>query len=360
MNTQDKILDEGGVTFDDVLLVPNFAAFKREEMNLASNLTKEIRLDLPFLSSPMDTVTNAEMAIAMGKLGGLGVIGRNFTIEAHVREIEKAKKEIPLVATAVGIGPDLGERIQALSNAGIDIVVIDSAHGHSKWVIEATRFIAQKYKHLALISGSVATAAGAKALVEAGAAGLRVGMGPGSICTTRIVAGMGIPQISAIMETVKIAKVYGVPVIADGGIRVSGDIVKALASGASTVMMGSLLAGCDEAPGKIVTIKGEKFKSYRGMGSVAAMKAGSAVRYGQEYKKGQEKKLVAEGVEGLVPYKGRLEDIVNQLAGGLRTGMYYTGVQNIKDLQEKTRFIKISRASLAESYPHDIVLKSPK
>jgi IMP dehydrogenase len=201
----------------------------------------------------------------------------------------------------------------------------------------------------------VATSAGAKALIEAGASSLRVGMGPGSICSTRIVAGIGVPQITAIMDTVSIAKKYAVPVIADGGLRFSGDITKALAAGASVVMSGSLFAGTREAPGKLVTINGKKYKSYRGMGSVSAMKEGSAARYGQNYRLGQEKKLIAEGVEGLVPYKGTLEEVVTQLIGGLKAGMYYTGVKNIKELQENTRFIRITQASLTESHPHDIL-----
>lgn len=356
MDTSDKIIDTVGLTFDDVLLLPNYTEVKREEIDVSSNLTRKIKLAIPLLSSPMDTVTTADLAIALGRLGGLGVIHRNLNSEKQADEVKKVKKEDLLAAAAVGVGKDLEERVVMLVKAGADVLVIDSAHGFSKWVIEATKYISENFRNIALISGSVATAAGAKALINAGASGLRVGMGPGSICTTRIVAGMGVPQITSILETVSVAKQYGVPVISDGGLRFSGDIVKALATGASTVMSGSLFAGCLEAPGEIITKNGKKYKSYRGMGSFAAMKEGSATRYGQEYRRGGEKKLIAEGVEGLVPYKGTVEETVTQLIGGLRTGMYYAGVKNISELQEKTRLIKVTQASLIESHPHDIII----
>jgi len=353
----EKIISIEGITFDDVLVVPNYSEIKREEIDISVNLSSRLRLNIPFISSPMDTVTTGKMAIALGKLGGLGVIHRNMSIEKQAEEVIEAKKEVPFVAAAVGTGRDLSDRLQVLTRAGLDIVVIDSAHGFSKMVVEATNFIAEKYKNLLVISGNVATAAGAKALIEAGAFAVRVGMGPGSICSTRIVAGIGVPQITAIMETVKVAKNYGISIIADGGIRSSGDIVKALAAGADAVMVGSLFAGCQEAPGKVVLYKNKKYKSYRGMGSISAMKEGSAARYGQEYRVGQEKKLIAEGVEGLVPYKGSLETVVNQLTGGVRSGMYYAGVKTIRELGEKTRFIRVTPASQIESYPHDILVK---
>lgn len=356
MDLSNKIIDTTGLTFDDVLVLPNYTAVRRQEIDVSSSLTPMVKLSLPFLSSPMDTVTTSKLAIALGKLGGLGVIHRNLPVARQVEEIKRVKKENLLSSAAVGVGNDLDKRVAALVQAGVDILLLDSAHGYSKWVIEATKFITQKYKHITLISGSVATADGAKALIEAGADVLRVGMGPGAICTTRIVAGIGVPQITAILETAVLAKKYDVRIIADGGLRFSGDIMKALACGASLVMAGSLFAGCDEAPGKIVDIKGKKFKSYRGMGSVSAMKEGSAVRYGQEYKYGQGKKLIAEGVEGMVPYKGTLEEVVTQLAGGLKAGMYYAGVKNITELQEKTRLIKVTQASLIESHPHDIII----
>lgn len=353
---QSKIINTVGLTFDDVLLLPNYSAIKREDIDVSSYLTSEIKLEVPLLSSPMDTVTGFEMAVAIGNLGGLGVIHRNLTVENQIIEVKKAKQKTAKVGAAVGAGRDLEDRVKELIKAGADVIAVDSAHGFSKGVIEVTKYISDKYKNIALISGSVATSGGAKALIEAGAKGLRVGMGPGSICTTRIVSGMGVPQITAILETVSVANKFGVPVIADGGLRYSGDIVKAIAAGASTVMSGSFFAGCLEAPGKIITNDGKKYKSYRGMGSIGAMKEGSAVRYGQEYHRGQEKKLIAEGVTGFVPYQGTVEEQVNQLVGGLKTGMYYAGVKNIVELQEKTRFIRVTQASLTESHPHDIIL----
>ena len=356
MMDKSKIIETTGLTFDDVLLVPNFTDIKRDEVDVSTDLTAKIRLKLPLLSSPMDTVTNAELAIALGKLGGLGVVHRNFTVSGQAAEVKKVRKEVDLVAAAVGVGKDLEERIEALVKEGVNVIVVDSAHGYSKGVIEATKYIARQYKDIALIAGSIATAAGAKALIEAGAQCLRVGMGPGSICTTRVVAGIGVPQVTALFDTVSIASRYNVPVIADGGLRFSGDIVKALACGATTVMSGSLFAGCREAPGKVVKRNGKLYKSYRGMGSVGAMKEGSAMRYGQEYRRGQERKLVAEGVEGMVPYKGTVEEVVTQLMGGLRSGMYYVGAASIAKLQEKARFIQVTQASLTESHPHDILI----
>lgn len=353
---QTKFTSHHGLTFDDVLLLPNYTDIKRDEIDVSTKLTDKIKLAVPLLSAPMDTVTESSLAIALGKLGGLGIIHRNLTIEKEVLEVKKTKKEIGIVAAAVGVGKDAEARLEALAKAGISVAVIDSAHGFSKWVIELTRFISQKYKHLTLISGNVGTASGAKALIEAGAKVLRVGIGPGSICSTRIIAGVGIPQITAILETVAIARKYGVAVIADGGLRYSGDIVKALACGATAVMSGSFFAGCFESPGKLITIDGKKVKSYRGMGSLSSMKEGSAARYGQNYRQGQEKKLIPEGVEGHVVYKGELKDVVNQLIGGLRSGMYYVGAKNLEELQEKTRFIEITRASLVESYPHDVII----
>lgn len=347
-----------GLTFDDVLLYPNYTQVKRQDIDISTNLTKKIKLSIPLLSAPMDSVTESKMAIALGKLGGLGVIHRNFSVEDQTKEVKKTKKEIDLVAAAVGVGKDLQERVRQLDKAGVNIVVIDSAHGFSKWVIEATSYISGKYKHIAVISGNIGTAEGAHALAKAGADVLRVGMGPGSICTTRVVAGVGMPQLTAIVNAATVAQKHGIPVVADGGLTNSGDIVKALAAGALVVMSGSLFAGCDETPGKIVTIKGKKYKSYRGMGSIAAMKEGSAARYGQDYRRGQEKKLIAEGVAGMVSYKGLVEKVVNQLIGGLRAGMYYVGARNIKQLQERAQFIQVTSASQLESHPHNIIVNS--
>lgn len=355
---KNKISDNIGFTFNDVLIVPQFTDIKREQIDISTHLTPNIKLAIPFMSSPMDTVTTSQMAIALGKAGGLGVIHRNLTVEDQVKEVKRAKKEISLVAGAVGVGKDLQTRVEALSRAGANIIVVDSAHGHSKYVLEATKYISDKYKEIVLIAGNVVTGQGAKVLIEAGADVLRVGMGPGSICKTRIVAGIGVPQVTAIIEVAEVAKKHDVSVVADGGMRSSGDIVKALAAGGDVVMSGSLFAGTDEAPGNLVTVDGKKYKKYRGMGSVAAMRQGSAARYGQEYRVGQEKKLIAEGVEGLVAYKGSLETVISQLAGGLRTGMYYIGAKSIADLQKKAKFIRVTQASLIESHPHDVVIRA--
>ncbi|OGG13397.1 guanosine monophosphate reductase [Candidatus Gottesmanbacteria bacterium RIFCSPHIGHO2_02_FULL_39_11] len=344
-----------GLAYDDVLLIPGFADFKREETDVSIELPKGIHLSIPILSSPMDTVTMSGMAITLGNLGGMGFIHRNMPIEKEVNEIKKAKNKTKLVGAAVGVGKDFEERLKGIIDGGADAVLIDSAHGFTKYVIEATSYIKEKYPKVLLISGNIATQKGAKALIDAGADVLRVGMGPGSICTTRIVSGMGVPQITALEEAVKAANEKQIPIIADGGIRYSGDIVKSLAIGANLVMLGSLLGATDEAPGEITERNGEKYKTYRGMGSVSAMKEGSAARYGQEYRKGQEKKLVPEGVEGLVRYRGSVEDVISQLVGGLRTGMYYVGARTIQELQEKAEFIQITQASLIESFPHDII-----
>ncbi|MBI2617693.1 IMP dehydrogenase [Candidatus Gottesmanbacteria bacterium] len=354
---ENKIVQKPGLTFDDVLVLPNFAQVKRQDIDVKTHLTQKISLSIPIVSSPMDTVTTALLAISLAKLGGIGFLHRNLTIEQQVEEIKIVKEGNHLVGAAVGVGKDLEERVSKLAGVNVDALIVDSAHGFSKWVIDAVTFIAQKYPQIELIGGNIATKEGAEALIKAGANALRVGMGPGSICTTRVISGMGVPQITAIMEVYSVAKEHNIPIIADGGIRSSGDIVKALAAGADCVMLGSLLAGSNEAPGEKVTIEGKEYKRYRGMGSVAAMVEGGAARYGQEYIKGKEKKLVAEGIEGLVPYKGSLEDVIGQLVGGLRTGMYYAGVKNIKELKEKTRFLKITQASLIESYPHTITIR---
>jgi len=362
------------LTFDDVLLLPGYAHLRREEIDLTRNLTKTLSLSIPLLSSPMDTVTESQMALALAKLGGLGIIHRNLTIEKQVLEVQKVKRRGYLVGAAVGAGKDLKKRAEALIKAKVDVLVIDSAHGFSKPIIEATSFLKKTYPCLPLISGNVATYEGAKALIAAGADILKAGMGPGSICTTRVISGVGVPQITAIKEVVTAAKPKRIPVIADGGIRNSGDVVKALAAGASTVMLGSLLASCVEAPGKVIILQREQvphrflsvfnshkkaiqFKEYRGMGSVAAMKFGGASRYGQENYKGCV--LIAEGVEGLVPVKGKVIEVVEQLIGGVRSGMYYVGAKNISELWQKARFIQITPASSQENHPHNILIVNP-
>jgi len=356
MATFDKFVSFEGLSFDDVLLLPDYTELKREEIDFSSYLTQTIKLNVPLVSSPMDTVTEEILAETIALEGGIGIIHRNLPIDQQALMVKKIKDKRLLVGAAVGAGKDFEERVRELIKAQVSVIVIDSAHGFSKSVIEATSFIKKNYPKVPLISGNVATYEGAKALIKAGADTLRVGMGPGSICTTRIISGMGVPQITAILETVRAAKPSKIPVIADGGIRSSGDITKALAAGASTVMIGSLFAGTEEAPGELVIINGKKYKSYRGMGSISAMKEGGAARYGQKYQKGKEKKLIAEGIEGLVPYRGKLTDFVSQLIGGLKAGMYYLGAKTIAELQRKARFIKITHGSLVESYPHDILI----
>lgn len=344
------------LTYDDVLLLPNYSDVAPVDTDPSSQMA-DIPLPTPLLAAPMDTVTEVRLAIRLAQLGGLGFIHRNLSIEDQAEMVfQVCAKKLPVIG-AVGVGPDLEERVEALVKAGATGICVDSAHGYTKNVIETTALIRKKFPDIVLISGNVATYDGAKALFEAGADALRVGMGPGSICTTRIMSGMGVPQLSAVVETVRAANELNKHIIADGGIRTSGDIVKALAAGADSVMAGSLLAGTDEAPGDVVEISGRLYKSYRGMGSVGAMKEGSAARYGQKFEEGQTKKLVPEGVEGLVKHTGTLEDLVHQLMGGVRAGMGYLGASNLAELRDKAQFVRISPAGLAESKPHDIVVK---
>ncbi len=470
-----QIIGEG-ITFDDVLLVPQYSEVTPNEVSLKTNLTKTVTLNVPLMSASMDTVTESRMAIAMARQGGIGIIHKNMSLEEQAKEVdlvkrsefgvitdpfylhpdntvgdandlmrqyrisgvpitdehkrlvgiitnrdlkfetdfskkisesmtcknlvtgkvgttlEEAKKilaaarveKLPIIddegilrglitikdiekaikypnsakdeggrllaGAAVGVTKDVLERVNALVNAHVDVIVIDSAHGHSANIIRTLHEIKSAYPDLPVIAGNVATGEATKALIEAGADAVKVGIGPGSICTTRIVSGIGVPQISAIMDAYTVAKEYGIPVIADGGIKYSGDITKAIAAGGNVCMLGSLLAGCDEAPGDFELYQGRKYKTYRGMGSIAAMEKGSKDRYFQE---GQQK-LVPEGVEGRVPYRGTVEDTVFQLLGGLRSGMGYCGAKDIPTLQETAKFMKISAASLKESHPHDI------
>ena len=469
-----KIIGDG-ITFDDVLLVPQYSEVTPNMVDLSTNLTKKIRLNVPIMSAGMDTVTEHRMAIAMARQGGIGIIHKNMSIEAQAEEVDKVKRsehgvitdpfylspehtlrdadelmakfrisgvpitegrklvgiitnrdlkfeqdfdkkirecmtseglvtakegttleeakqilakarkeKLPIVdddfnlkglitikdiekqikyplsakdeqgrllcGAAVGITKNIMERVDALVEAKVDCIVIDSAHGHSKNIIDTLKMVKAKYPELQVIAGNIATGAAAKALIEAGVDAVKVGIGPGSICTTRVVAGIGVPKITAIMQAYDAAMNAGIPVIADGGIKYSGDITKALAAGANVCMMGSLFAGTDEAPGDFELYQGRKYKVYRGMGSIAAMENGSKDRYFQE----NARKLVPEGVEGRVAYKGSLEDTVFQLIGGLRSGMGYCGAKNIAELHEKAEFVKISAASLKESHPHDI------
>ncbi len=481
MSWDDKI-GEVGLTFDDVLLVPGKSDVLPKDVDVSTVFTRDIRLNIPLVSAGMDTVTEARMAIAMAREGGIGVIHKNMTVERQAAEVDKVKRsehgvitdpfslsprhtirdalllmeryhisgvpiveddgrlvgiitnrdlrfeenydrpigevmtkenlvtapvgttldeakmilaryrieKLPLVddrfrlrglitikdiqkarkypnsakdsrgrllvAAAVGVGPGNMERVEALVASGVDAVVIDTAHGHSRNVIEFTREVKRTFPDLNVIAGNVATAEATRDLIEAGADAVKVGIGPGSICTTRVIAGIGVPQLSAIMECARAAAPYGVPIIADGGIKYSGDITKALAAGAHTVMIGSLFAGTEESPGEMEIYQGRSFKVYRGMGSLGAMKEGSRDRYFQH----EAEKLVPEGVEGRVPYRGPLSDTVFQLVGGLRAGMGYCGARNIAELQARARFVRITPAGLRESHPHDVqITKEP-
>ncbi|MBQ9983101.1 MAG: IMP dehydrogenase [Lachnospiraceae bacterium] len=469
-----KIIGKG-ITFDDVLLVPAYSEVIPNDVDLRTQLTQKIQLQIPLMSSGMDTVTEHRMAIAMARQGGIGVIHKNMSIEAQAEEVDKVKRsengvitdpfslspehtlddadklmakfrisgvpicegtklvgiitnrdlkfetdyskkikesmtseglitaregitleeakkilaqarkeKLPIVdenynlkglitikdiektikypnsakdsqgrllcAAAVGVTPDITDRVGELVKSKVDAVVIDTAHGHSANVLKTFNLIREKFPDLQIIAGNVATRSGAEAMIKMGVDAVKIGIGPGSICTTRVVAGIGVPQITAIMEAYDIAKEYGIPVIADGGIKYSGDITKALAAGANVCMMGSLFAGTDESPGDFELFQGRKYKVYRGMGSIAAMENGSKDRYFQA----NAKKLVPEGVEGRVAYKGTVEDTVFQLLGGLRSGMGYCGAKTIEELHEKAEFVEISAASLKESHPHDI------
>ena len=350
---QDKVVIEG-LTFDDVLLIPAYSDVLPREVCLKGRFSRNVEIDIPIVSAAMDTVTEAPMAIAIAREGGLGVIHKNMSIEAQAEHVKAVKAAGYKVAAGVGITPDAIDRAKALAEAGADAIVLDSAHGHSRGVINKLKAIKAAIPGLDVVVGNVATAEGARALVEAGADGVKVGIGPGSICTTRIIAGVGVPQLTAIYECAKEAHKAGVPVIADGGLRYSGDIVKALAAGGDCVMCGSMFAGTEEAPGESIIYNGRKFKAYRGMGSLDAMEAGSKDRYFQD-KETETKKLVPEGIVGRVPYKGTMEEIVYQLIGGLRSGMGYCGAHNIPELQQ-ARFTKVTASGMAESHPHDVTI----
>ncbi|MDW8139392.1 IMP dehydrogenase [Pseudothermotoga sp.] len=470
---------EEALTFDDVLLVPQYSEVLPSEVNVRTRLVADIWINIPLVSAAMDTVTEAALAKALAREGGVGVIHRNMSIEEQAYQVSLVKRaengviydpitirpdetveqalklmsmykigglpvvnedmkllglitnrdirfetnlsksvselmtprsklivakpnitleeakhilhkyrieKLPLVddndklvgiitikdimsviehpfasrdtkgrlvvGAAVGTGEDVFKRVQALKDAQVDFVVVDTAHGHSKRVIETVKKLKQNFPGLPIIAGNVATAEGVKALIEAGADGVKVGVGPGSICTTRVVAGVGVPQFTAIVECSKVASEHGITLIADGGIRYSGDIVKALAAGADSVMIGSIFAGTEEAPGETILYQGRKYKAYRGMGSESAMKRGSADRYFQS----ENSKLVPEGVEGMVPYKGTIKDVVHQLVGGLKAGMGYVGARDLQELRQKAKFIKVTLAGLRESHPHDIII----
>lgn len=470
-----KIIE--GITFDDVLLVPQKSDITPDMIKLKTHITKDIELNIPLMSAAMDTVTESALAIAMAREGGIGIIHKNMTIERQALEVDKVKRsehgvivdpfylspnhllsdaedlmakykisgvpvceggkivgiitnrdlrfeedysrkisevmtkenlvtapegttleeaqeilrkykieKLPivdkngglkglitikdieksvkypnsakdstgrlLVGAAIGVTKDVLERAKALIDANVDLLVLDSAHGHSENIIKTVKLVKENFPNTPLIAGNIATSEAAEDLIKAGADAIKVGIGPGSICTTRVVAGIGVPQITAISDVASVAKKHGIPVIADGGIKYSGDLTKAIAAGADVIMIGSLFAGCDESPGEEEIYQGRRFKVYRGMGSIAAMEVGSKDRYFQT----NTKKLVPEGVEGRVPYKGALAETVYQLLGGLRSGMGYCGTQTVKDLKERGKFVKITGAGLKESHPHDIYI----
>lgn len=341
------------LTFDDVLLVPQKSTHSPSKVDTSTSLTKRIKLALPLISAPMDTVTESQMAIALAQAGGLGIIHKNNTPEQQAAEVKKVKAKKLLVGASVGLGSNGIERAKLLVKAGADLIATDVAHGHyykTGQTIKQLKNILPK--NVVIVGGNVATGKATADLIKAGADVIKVGVGPGSICTTRVIAGAGMPQITAIDEAVKVARRTKTPVIADGGIKYSGDIVKALAVGADAVMMGSLFAGTDESPGKILTQAGKKVKIYRGMGSIEAMTKGSNERYLQTDK--NKKEVVAEGVVGYVDYKGTLENVIGQLVGGLKQGLGYCGAKNIAELHRKAEFVKITSAGLKESHPHSL------
>ena len=342
------------LTFDDVLLTPNYSNVLPSDVSTNTNLSGNINLQIPLLSSAMDTVTESKMAISIAKAGGLGIIHRNLDIKRQIIEIKKViSKKLP-VGAAVGAGSAEFKRAEALLKQNITMIVVDTAHGHTKKVAEIIKKIKKiKSKNTALCAGNIATPEAAKFLANLGVDVIKVGIGPGSICTTRLVAGIGMPQLSAILAVKKGLKNKNIKIIADGGIKFSGDIPKALAAGADAVMIGSLFAGTDEAPGKIIKKNGRFYKSFRGMGSIGAMNKGSADRYFQTKQK-DKSKYVPEGVEGLVKYKGEVGNIIFQLVGGLKSSMGYLGRKNIKDLRKKAKFVKITKAGFYESMVHNI------
>tara|TARA_Y100001936_G_scaffold204547_1_gene208042 strand:+ start:1146 stop:2216 length:1071 start_codon:yes stop_codon:yes gene_type:complete len=342
------------LTFDDVTLAPKYSEILPAEVDTSIVLTKFLNLRIPLLSSAMDTVTESKMAIAIAKAGGLGIIHRNLNIKKQIQEIKKVKKLKLLVGAAVGAGPNEFKRAEAVLKENIDMIVVDTAHGHTKKVAEIIKFIKKrKNKKTALCAGNIATAEAAKYLHKLGVDVIKVGIGPGSICTTRLVAGIGVPQLSAILNVKSGVKNQNIKIISDGGIKYSGDLAKAFAAGADAVMIGSLFAGTNETPGKLIKKNGKLFKSFRGMGSVGAMNKGSADRYFQSKQK-DVLKYVPEGVEGLARYKGKVSNVIYKLIGGLKSSMGYLGSKKIKYLRKKPQFIKITKAGFYESMVHNV------
>ncbi|MCL4112988.1 UNVERIFIED_CONTAM: hypothetical protein GTU68_043910 [Idotea baltica] len=390
----EKFLDLA-LTFDDVLLVPASSDVLPREVSTKTQLTRDLWINAPIVSAAMDTVTERDLAIAMAREGGIGIIHKNMTIEAQADQVRGVKRSILqvnkieklpvvddnfkviglitykdimkvknypnackdgygrlVVGAAVGVTADTMDRVAALRDVGVDVICVDTAHGHHVGVLNMIKQIKLTYPDVQLVGGNVATGAASRALADAGVDGVKVGVGPGSICTTRVVAGVGVPQLSAIYSAHQGLAGTGIPIVADGGIRFTGDIVKAIAAGASSVMAGSLFAGVEEAPGETIIYEGRKFKIYRGMGSLSAMQRGSKDRYFQDVED-DIKKLVPEGIEGRVPFKGTIAEVMIQYLGGLRAGMGYCGAGKISDLQN-AKFVRISSAGITESHPHNI------
>jgi len=342
------------LTFDDVTLAPKYSEILPSEVDTSIKLSEFLKLKIPLLSSAMDTVTESKMAIAIAKAGGLGIIHRNLNIKNQIIEIKKVKKQKLFVGAAVGAGPNEFKRAEAILKENINMIVVDTAHGHTKKVSEIIKFIKKiKTKKTVLCAGNIATPEAAKFLLKLGVDIIKVGIGPGSICTTRLVAGIGVPQLSAILNIRNVIKNKNVKIISDGGIKYSGDLAKAFAAGADAVMIGSLFAGTDETPGKLIKRNGKLFKSFRGMGSVGAMNKGSADRYFQVKQK-DVSKYVPEGVEGFAKYKGKVDLIIYKLVGGLRSSMGYLGSKQIKYLRNRPQFIKITKAGFYESMVHNV------
>ena len=341
------------LTFDDVLMLPRYSEILPANTKLSLNLTKKIFLKVPFLSSAMDTVTESRMATAMAISGGIGIIHRNLKIKNQSQEVKKVKSKKLLVGAAIGTNLEDLDRAKSLIDNGVDLIVIDTAHGHSLKVLKVLTKLKKNNLKIPICVGNIATGEAALSLYNSGADIIKVGIGPGSICTTRMVAGIGVPQISAILDVKEALKKRKIKIISDGGIKFSGDIAKALAAGADAIMMGSIFAGTDESPGKKYKLKGKIYKHYRGMGSIGAMSSGSASRYFQRDHR-DKSKFVPEGVEGRVEYKGKVSKIIYQLQGGLRSSMGYIGAKNLNEIKKKAKFVKITKAGFYESMVHSV------
>ena len=341
------------LTFDDVTLVPQYSSILPYETTTTTSLFKNLKLNIPLISSAMDTVTESKMAIAMGKSGGLGIIHKNLNPKNQALEVRKVKKKNFFVGAAVGTNDEDIKRVYKLLESKVDLIVVDTAHGHTKKVLTIIKRIKKISKNCVVCAGNIATGKAANFLADAGVDIVKVGIGPGSICTTRLVTGIGVPQLSAVLNIKKSLKNYNTKIISDGGIKFSGDIAKAIAAGADAVMIGSLFSGTTESPGKTFKYKGKIYKNFRGMGSVGAMSSGSADRYFQKKSKNISK-YVAEGVESIVQFKGPINKIIYQLIGGLKSSMGYMGAKTIKDLQKKSEFVKITKAGFYESMVHNV------